>query len=883
MKRMRVCGWRLLGLFVKSRRERELADELDGHLAMHIDDGLRAGLTREEARRRAILKLGGSIEPAKESYRDGGTIPLIESALRDARFAIRQLRKTPGFTITAVLMLAIGLCASVTLFAFVDAALIKPLPYPEPTRLVHVTETTPLFPRGNLSYADYLDWKRMNKVFRSLEAYTGTDYLLHTPAGTEPVSGMRVSDGFFRTLGTRPMLGRDFYKGEDLAGTPKTAILSYAAWQKRFGGAKDVVGRTIRLSDTPFTLVGVLPDSFHFAAKGNVEIWTTLHASGVDDLRRSFHNLDGIARLREGVTVKAALANMTSIAKQLEKQYPDSNRDQGANVLPLSEDIVGPIRPIVLALLGGGLLLLLIAAVNVASLLLARSEGRRRELAVRSSLGASSLRLMTQFATEASVLMAAASALGLLLADLAIKLLLGLIPADMMAGMPYLRGLGLNRHVGGFAALVVLFATVLFSTIPSLHLRLSKTREGLTEGTRGSAGRAWRRLGANLVMLELAIAMVLLVGAGLLAQSLNRLLHVELGFAPDRLATMSVAAPDARYTKDEQIVALGRQIVDRAAMLPGVQSVALAGILPVSFNGDTDWIRFVGRPYHGEHNEVNQRDVSAGYFGTIRARLLRGRYFTDSEDASKPRVAIINETLAKKFYPRQDALGKQFGDDDLSPKSMRQIIGIVSDVHEGSLDSPVWPAEYLPFNQGPAWRFSVVVRTAQSAQSVLPAMHAAIRRIDPEVGIADEATMAGRINASPSAYLHRASAWLVSGFAALALLLGVVGLYGVVAYSVSQRTREIGIRMALGAERRGVYRLILGEAGRLTVGGLAGGLVCSLATASLIRKLLFGVSSWDVPTLLIVSLVLGGSALLASYVPARRAAAVNPVEALRAE
>ena len=377
--------------------------------------------------------------------------------------------------------------------------------------------------------------------------------------------------------------------------------------------------------------------------------------------------------------------------------------------------------------------------------------------------------------------------------------------------------------------------------------------------------------------------MVLLVGAGLLGQSLNRLLHVDLGFAPDHLATLGGVAPDARYPSDEQVVALSRKIASGVGLLPGVQSVGLASVLPVSFNGNTDWIRFVGRLYHNEHNELNERDVSSEYLRTIQAQLLRGRYFTDAEDACKPRVAIINQAFAKKYFPGEDPIGKRFGDDELSSKSMREIIGIVNDVHEGSLDSQVWPAEYLPFNQTPGTYFSLVVRTSQDAQSVLPALSETIRRIDPEVGTADEATMAGRINASPSAYLHRASAWLVSGFAGLALLLGVVGLYGVVAYSVSQRTREIGIRMALGAERAGVYRLILGEAGRLTLGGLAGGLVCSLAAATLVRKLLFGVSSWDVPTLVIVALLLGLAALLASFIPARRAALVNPVEALRAE
>jgi macrolide transport system ATP-binding/permease protein len=463
------------------------------------------------------------------------------------------------------------------------------------------------------------------------------------------------------------------------------------------------------------------------------------------------------------------------------------------------------------------------------------------------------------------------------------QLLTKLIPVDLMARVPSLQGLGLNVRVSAFACAISLLAAVLFSVTPALRLSSSEMREGLAEGSRGSAGITWRRLGSKLVMLELAIAMVLLVGAGLLGQSLYRLLRVDLGFQPDHLATLTVAALGPSYAKDEQTVALGRRIVNRVSSLPGVKSVGIASLLPVNFNGNTDWIRFVGRPYNGQHNEVNQRDVSSGYFKTLRAKLLRGRYFTDAEDASKPKVVIINRALARKYFPGEDPLGKQFGDDGLSPKSIKTIIGIVDDIKEGSLDSEIWPAVYYPFNQSPDSYYSLVVRTSQAPQSVLPALTAAIHQIDPGVGTFGEATLSGNINDSRSAYLHRSSAWLVGGFAGSALLLSVIGLYGVIAYSVSQRTREIGIRMALGAESATVYRLILREAGWLTGMGIAAGLACSVGAAALIRKLLFGVTSWDLPTLIAVAAVLGISALLASYLPARRAASVNPVDALRTE
>jgi macrolide transport system ATP-binding/permease protein len=807
----------------------------------------------------------------------------MSGIVQDLRYAFRQLRKSQGFAFTAVLILALGIGASVAIFGFVDAALIKPLPYPNPNRLVDVTESAAMFPRANLSYPDYLDWKKLNHVFSSLDVYNGTGYLVRTSAGTEPVPGMRVSDGFFHTLGIAPALGRDFYAGEDLPSAPKTVILSYATWQKRFGGRKDVVGETVTFSGVPFVIVGVLPQDFQFALGRNEEFWTTLHASDYCGLRRGCHNLYGIGRLKDGVSVEMARAEMETIARQLEMQYPKDNRGQGASVLPLAEVVVKDIRPILLVLLGGAGLLLVIACVNVSSLLLVRSEGRKREIAVRGALGASRARLIRQFLTEGLVLMALGSLLGLAAAGGAMQTLARLISKDMMAGMPYLRGLGLNSHVLGFALAVSAFSAALFSLPPVVRLPLTRLREGLTEGGRGYAGTLWRRFASNLVVVELAIAVVLLVAAGLLGKSFYRLLHVDVGFQADHLATVGVALSDTAYAKDEQVVAVERQIISRVSSLPGVESVGVSNVLPVSFNGNTTWIRVVGRPYTGEHNEVNQREVSSAFFTTLRAKLLRGRYFTDAEDASKPLVVIINHALAKKYFPGEDPIGKRLGDTDVSPKSVAEIIGIVEDVKDGSLDSEIWPAVYYPFNQNNDTYFSLVVRTSQAERSMLPTMVAAVHEIDPGIGTTDVATMTDRINDSPTAYLHRSSAWLVGGFAFLALMLGVVGLYGVIAYSVSQRTREIGVRMALGAQRSSVYQLIMREAGWLAGVGIGAGLACSVGAATLIRGLLFGVRAWDAATLVTVAMVLAISALLASYIPARRAARVDPMVALRCE
>ena len=881
---MNVVSRFLTKLSILLGRER-FGGELDEEMAFHRQQAetefIAGGMTREDARYAAMRQFGNATKLQEQSHE---VVRFkMETVVQDLRFALRQLRKKPGFAMTTILILALGIGASVAIFAFVDAALIKPLPYPEPTRLVAVNESTELFPRNNLSYPDYVDWKRMNTVFTSIDVFSGTGYLLSTRTGMEPVPGEEVSAGFFRTLGIVPALGRDFRPGEDAPGAPKSVLLSYGAWQRRFGRNPNVVGQMVTLSGEAYTIVGVLPQGFEFAPRGNAEFWVALQPTHECQKRRSCHDLDAVGRLKDGISVSAALAEMKSIAAQLERQYPDSNRGNSASVIPLSDAIVGDIRPILLVLLSGAGLLLFIAGVNVSSLLLVRVESRRREIAVRGALGASRARLSRQFVTEGLTLVAAGSAAGLALAYGGMKILTRLISKDMMIGMPYLRGLGLNMHVLVFAGGVAVVAGILFSMTPILHFRFSNMRDGLTEGGRGSAGVLWRRMGANLVVIELATAVVLLTGAGLLGKSLYKLLHVDLGFPPDHLATLEVGLPAASFPKDQQIVAFGRQLIGRLSALPGVQSAAFTSVLPVTCNCDTDWVRFVGRPYNGIHNEVNQRDVSAGFFATLRATLVSGRYFSDADDATRQKVAIVNEAFVRKYFPGEDAIGKRFGDTDLKPDSIKQIVGVVKDFKDAGLDQEQWPAVYYPFNQDVDTYFSVIVRTAQNEKSMLPVLSAAIHRVNPNVGVQGETTMTQHINDSQTAYIHRSAAYLVGGFAALALLLGVVGLYGVIAYSVSQRTREIGVRMALGAQKSSVYQLIFNEAARLIAAGVVMGLAGSLGAATLMGKLLFGVQAWDAGTLASVALVLAASAMLACYIPARRAASVNPTDALRAE
>ena len=875
-------GWRKLAVLLRSERfGGDLDEEMQFHCEQLVRELREQGMSPEEARCAAIRQFGNLTRLRERSHDVMGF--RLETVAQDLRFALRQLRRSQGFAVTAVLMLALGMGASVAIFAFVDAALIQPLPYTQPNRLADVTESLALFPRGNLSYQDYLDWKRMNKSFSSLAAYHGTNDLLQGPNGTVIVSGMQTSAEFLRTLGVQPAMGRDFNPGEDSPNAPATLLLTWSGWQKWFGGRKDVVGQTVQLSGDPATVIGLLPRSFVFAPGGKLEYLRALQPRNECMKRRSCHNLYAVGRLKDGVSLAAARDNMKAIAAQLEKEYPDSNRGQGASVMPLAQAITGDIRPILLVLLCGAGLLLLIASVNVSNLLLVRAEKRRREMAVRGALGASWRRLVRQYVTEAALLAAAGFALALPLADTAMRLLRSMIAKDRLDAMPYLQGLGLTPHAWLFAAAVAMLAAALFSVPPILRLPAEHLREDLNEGGRGSVGRVWKRLGGHLVIAELAIAVVLVAGAGLLARSLWRMLHVELGFEPDHLAMLSVELPEVEYPRPEQQAAATQAILDRVRMLPGVQAAAASTLPPVGCNCNTDWIRFVGKPYNGVHNEVNDRQVSADFFTTIRAQLVCGRLLTLADDARHPKVVVINEALAQKYFPGEDPIGQVIGDTDLKQDSLRKIVGVVANIRDAALDSGMWPAEYESLAQDPDTYFTLMVRTGGDPKALLPEMAAAIRQINRSAGIEQETTMEARIHDSGTAWLHRSAASLVGGFAALALLLSVIGLYGVIAYSVSQRTREIGVRMALGAQRGAVQSMILREAGWLAALGIVVGLGCAIAAASLMKSLLFGVRAWDISTLAAVAAVLALSALLASLLPARRAAGVNPVEALRSE
>jgi predicted permease len=806
----------------------------------------------------------------------------IGPVLQDLRFAARQLRKNPGFAITATLVLALGMAASLTIFAFVDAALFQPLPYRDPSRLVVAYETTAACRQCAFSYPDYQDWKNANRAFSSFEAWRASVHLWRSPDGVQAVRSAHVSGGFFRSLGVAARMGRVFTDADDTPSAPRLVVLTYDAWQSRFGGRQDILGQALILDSEPHAVIGVLPREFHFAMRA-AEFFTTIHDRNRCEQSRGCQTLEGFGRLRDGVSLDAATAQAKAIAARLAREYPESNQERSAVLVPFREAVAGDIRPTLLVLSAGAGLLLLIAYVNIASLLLVRAESRKRETVLRSMLGASAGRLIRQFVTEGVLLAGVAAALGLPAASAAIPRLFSLIPERRLRGMPYFRYAGLHPRVLLLAAAIFLLAAAIFSVTPMLRLSLSNLRGDLGEGGRGSSGTVWRRFGSNLVAAELAIAMVLLASAGLLEKSLYRMFHVDLNFDPANLATLEIDVHDASYETDDRLRALSQRLLERIAAMPGVISAAHTSDLPITCNCNSTQLRVLGHPWTGEHNQVLERETSADYFHVLHARLIAGRFYTAADDSSKPRVVVVNRESARRFFPGEDPVGRTIGDEQLSPASLARVIGVVDDVREGDLVEPLAPALYYPFEQDPSGSLFLAVRTAQTPGPMMAPLVRAIHQVDPNLGVRNEFVMADRINNSPAAFLNRSSAWLVGGFAVSALLLGAIGIYGVIAFSVSQRTREIGVRMALGAQRGAVYGLILRQAGLVAACGIAAGLGCSIPAGALLRGLLFGVQSRDVPTLAGVAVALGICALLASYLPARRAASVNPVDALRAE
>jgi macrolide transport system ATP-binding/permease protein len=804
---------------------------------------------------------------------------------QDLRFVLRSLVKSTRFTVTALVTLSLGIAANIAIFTFIDAALIRPLPYRDSSGLYELYETRKMevFTQFEASYPDFLDWRSQNQVFDSLAGYQSNGVMLRGAGTPQPLTAAVVTDNFFGTLGVRPLLGRDFRPGEDLAASPRYVLLSYAWWQKHFGGKEDAIGHTLSLDDAPTTVLGVLPADFHFAPVGDPDIWLTTHAEHDALLRRNMHWLNVVGRIKPGVSETTAAAAMNVVAERLETSYPQSNHDLRTAIVPIGEVIVGQIRPILLVLLGAVTLLLLIACVNVANLLLARSLARSREMAIRTALGASRFRLMALLLAEGLVLSFTASAIGLVAAHWIVKGFVAMIPGQYLNSLPYLKHMGLDMRVAAFAVVLAFVSGVAFALAPALRASRTDVAGALKEGVRSSASGAWRRFSSGLVITEVAVAMVLLATSGLLVKSLFRLLQVDPGFDHSHLLIMGVALPDTRYREPAQQLEAHREVLSRIRALPGIVSVGSSNMLPVSNGGNTNLIRIVGQPVTAEGRETNSRTVDQFYFQALRAELLAGRWFGDEDNASAPQRVIVNKTFADLFLNGLDPLTQQVVLTFSPTQRPRQIIGVVRDVKEGPLDSPRRPAMYFPMDASPRTFFGLVIRTAQKPEAAIDEVKSAIRGFDSEAVTLQVETMDDRIQRSPAAFLHRYPAWLVGVLSTLALVLGSVGLYGLVAYSVGQRTQEIGIRMALGAQRRDVLAMILIEGVRLIVPGTIAGVLGATGVAWLMRSMLFGVAAWDPFTLVVVTIILAAVTILACFIPARQAMTVDPIEALRYE
>jgi predicted permease len=809
----------------------------------------------------------------------------MESLLQDIRYAARILLRRPGFTVVAVLVLALAIGANVTIFTFLDAALLRPLPYQHPEQLVKIWDSrhSEVNSRFEASYPDYLDWRQHNEAFSLLAAYNNSgNAMLGASSDTEMIPVARVTDNFFQTLGVSPMLGRAFREGEEKESAPRLVILSYGFWQRHFGGRRDVIGQSLTLNGMPRTIVGVLPKEFHFAPTGEADVFLSLHATGGALTRRNLHWIHAVGRLKPGVSLQQAQSMMDTLAANLEQQYPESNKELRTVLVPLRDVIVGPVKPILMVLLAAVGMLLLIACANIANLLLARSATRAKEFALRSALGAQRWRVVRQLMVEGTVLSLAGTALGVLIALLATRWMIHTLPKQVLEGAPYLRNATVEPMVLLFAAALAMATALVFSLPPALRLSSPALNPVLKQGGQTTESGSWRRVGSWLVVAEVAISAVLLVGSGLLLKSLYRLLNVDTGFNVSHLTTFYVFPEAKRYSTDEQALVLHDKLIAALQAVPGVSSAGVTSTPPI-VGGNTSLFRVVGAPLTPLPYEANSRTVDPGYFPTLQSTLKGGRYFNEGDKAGAPQVVILNQTLAKMAFGNENPVGKQVVFTYSPKEKPREVVGVVADVHEGELDVQDKPAIYTPAAQDPDSIFAVVVRSDLSPAAVRGALETAVHGVDPSIVLFQMQTMEDLIAQSPAAMLHRYPAWLVSVFAISSALLGVVGLYGIVSYSVSQRTRDIGIRMALGAQRENVLSLVLKGGARLAAIGIAAGIAGAVLAGYALRSVLFGVKPWDVATLLMVAGVLAVICIVASYVPARRASRLDPITALHYE
>jgi len=889
---------RLRSLFRKDRVEQELSEELRLHLERLIEEKVAQGMTSEEARYAALRELGG-VEQIKEECRDMRRVNYIENLVQDVRYGVRMLRRNPGFAATAILTLALGIGATTAIFSVVDTVMFKPLPFPTADRLVRIRSVIAATGHGAVaSYPDFLDWRARNHVLESMAVFRTNDFTLIGPREPLHLQGAVVSAQLFSLLGVTPALGRVFLPEEDnpaAASGTDPVILSYSLWQREFGADASVLGHAIRLGDQPFTVVGVMPPAFQYpmllARSGDqgerVALWTTIavDARGGPSAmaaQRGAHYLDVVGLLKPGVKLQQAQAELAAIASALNKQHPE-NKPRTVGIVPEVEALIGPLRTPLLVLLGAVGCVLLIVCVNVANLLLARATARHKEMALRAALGASRRRAIRQLLTESVGLGLLGGGLGLALAVASLRILVRLIPADI----PRLTGVGLDGRLLGFALLISLAAGILFGLAPALRAAKMSLTESLNETGRGSGSGGKERSGLRgaLVVSEVALAVVLLLGAGLLIQSFLRLIRVDPGFDPHHVLTFQLDTPAGK--QGAQVPAFFRDVVAKMSALPGVSSASAVASLPLTGDNISSSIEIEGEPTPmGSRPSADFNAVEPNYFRTLGISLVAGRDFTERDVSKSTPVVIVNRTLVRRFFPNQDPIGKHVRPgigNGYSPGEppMREIVGVIGDVKQSDLGSEAAPEVYAPLAQSPFDTMLLVVRTANDPSSLVEAARRQVASLDRNTPLYHVEPLDQHF--SESVAVPRFISVLLGGFAGLALLLACLGIYGVIAYIVVRRTHEIGIRMALGAQKADVLRTVIGEGLRPALAGVVIGIIGALKLTRLLSSLLYGVKPTDPVTFAAVSLILTGVALLASYIPARRATKVDPMVALRHE
>jgi putative ABC transport system permease protein len=878
--------YRFRALFRRDSMETELDDELRAHLEHEVEKYVQSGLPVEEAKRRARLEFGG-LDQVKEECRDARGVNFVETTIQDLRYSLRMLRRNPGFAATAILTLALGIGATTAIFSLVDTLILKPLPFHQADRLVRIRSVIAATGDGGVaSYPDFVDWRARDRVFDGMAAFRTDDFTLTGVREPRHLEGAVVSAQLFPLLDVTPTLGRGFLPGEDNPAATNGAdpvLLSFGLWQREFGSDASVMGRTIQLGDQPFIVVGVMPQSFQFPIQAEpIELWTTIavDARGSESMtaQRGAHYLDVIGRLKEGVTLPRAQAEMGTIASALNKQYPE-NKPRSVRIVPEIQALTGPIRaPLVVLLAAVGCVLLIVCA-NVANLLLARATGRYKEMAIRASLGASRPRATRQLLTESLELGLLGGGAGLALALVLVKFLVQFIPAEV----PRLNAVGLDGRLLCFSLAISLLVGILFGLAPAVRASKINLTESLKEGWRGTGGdgQAEGRLRSALVVSEVALAAVLLPCAVLLIQSFLRLTRVDPGFDPHHVLTFQLDSPAGPQAPE-----FYRNVVAGIGGIPGVSVASAVASLPLTGDNIRSSIEIEGQPTPiGSRPSADFNAVEPNYFRTMSIALLAGRDFTEYDDLNSTPVVIVNRTLARRFFPNQDPLGRHVrpgigNSHDQGEPPMREIVGVIDDVKQ-DLGVETTPEVYAPLAQSPFGTLFVVVRTANDPLSIVGSARRQVASLDKNVPIYHVEPLTEY--STQSVAIPRLVTVLLSGFAGLAVLLAWLGVYGVMSYTVVQRRHEIGVRLALGAEASAIVRGVLGRGFLLSFLGLTIGLTVAFSLAHLLSSVLFGVRATDPWSFVLTPLALMGVAALASYIPARRAAKVDPMVALRYE